>query len=90
MSGENTTITLSKTSFTPKVEAMISDLAEDQFNKGEGDHGTDKDPRVFTDLSKQEQLDIAADYMWKSGINRASAYKEEKDKAAVEVVPHKL
>lgn len=57
----DTTLTLAITLPTATMLKLAGTTAKYEFLKGWGDHGTEKEPIVFDDLTNQEKADIMLD-----------------------------
>ena len=86
---------LTKVSFeyeatTEKIQAVVGDVSEALFDRGQGNHGNEEVPVLFTDLSNQDKLDLVDTYVKDVIINMANAKQLEKAKAEVSITEHKL
>ena len=50
VSGTDTTITFTYTAPTAQIQAIVNDAAQYYWNIGMGNHGTQEEPKQFTDL----------------------------------------
>jgi hypothetical protein len=41
-----------------KNNEVVNDAAELLFERGQGDHGTEEEPKTFEDLTAQDKLDL--------------------------------
>ena len=58
--------------------AVVNDAAEYLFEHGKGDHGTEKEPRTFEDLTAQEKLDLVKVHQKQVVIDLANSGKSNK------------
>ncbi len=75
--GNQTQVDASWIASTPKMQNTVGFFAQQQFDRGQGDHGTEEEPRTFDDLSWQEKLDIWFDYVTTMSLNDSKAYRLE-------------
>lgn len=90
VSGENTTVRFEYTAQTVKIQEVISDSAERLFDRGFGDHGTEEEPRLFSDQSNQEKLDLVDAYVKKVIVNMANDQRLSAAREAVVIVEHEI
>lgn len=74
VSNGNTTITLTYTALTGKIEATLTDAAHYLFDHGFGDHGTEETPRTFEDLTVAEIGAIVDAYVKKVIVDAAKTF----------------
>ncbi len=84
-SGGNTTITATWTAPTQRILKVVSGKAHEQWDRGAGNHGTEKTPVVWEDLSNQDKLDIWFEYVTMMSTNDAKAYDLASAKKEVEI-----
>jgi len=92
LDGDNVTITATWTGLLTVVQRTVDDAAHYLFNMGRGDHGTEEEPRIFTDLSNQEKLDLVYNHITQVVKDMADDYVSNLAQAAARdaVIPHEL
>lgn len=73
--GSDVTITFEYTTNQTKAQSIIGDSAHYLWDKGFGDHGTDKEPVFFDDLTNQQKLNVVDEYVKKSILDTSNTYK---------------
>jgi hypothetical protein len=84
--GANTTIIFEYTQITTKMSAFVTDCAEYLWNRGYGDHGTPAIPKLFSDLTNQQKLNLVDQYFRRSGLDSANNNKSLKAQNAARAV----
>ena len=74
VNGQQATITFEYTGALSNMQALALTAAEYLFDHGYGDHGTDDQPRVFSDLSNAERLDMLDQHVRRVLMDAARAH----------------
>ncbi len=90
--GDDYEITLKRRKKKDVIERLLDSACRLRFSRGEGDHGTEEEPRTFDDLSTQEKLDLYDDYLPRIVIGDAETWDEqERQRLANEAkIPHEF
>ncbi len=59
--------------------AVVVDAAHYLFDLGRGDHGTEEDPKTFTDLSDADRLTLVTDHQKQVIVDAANTYVSNRD-----------
>ena len=82
VNGQNTTITITITGTTANIQNVFGIVTLYLWNNGLGNHGTDFNPILFTDLTNQQKLDIFYAFIVRSVKEILLLDAREKSKAA--------
>jgi len=90
--GTDITIRMEWANSVDIIQRIVLNASSYLFDKGFGNHGTDEEPREFSDLSNQEQLDLVYNHFTTVAINLANTWvsTEAQRVARDATIPHEL
>ena len=90
--GDDLEFTFTRRKKRAVIERLLDSACRLRFSRGEGDHGTEKEPRTFEDLGTQEKLNLYDDYLTLIVIGDAETWdNQEVQRLAKEAkIPHDL
>lgn len=74
-----TTYRWQKSGVTAVIDRKVDQSAHYLFNLGFGDHGTEENPRTYSDLSLAEKLVILDEDYTRHTLNQSKSYKANLD-----------
>ena len=82
--GADTTVKFEYTAATTKVTNTLTDAANELFNRGQGDHGTEEAPIVWADLNNAQKAALLDDHIKQVMLDLAEAFHVNASKEAAQ------